>query len=167
MTFGAGQEIAVTPFPYLQSRDCYYCAHPLLAECVFITSCMWCGSSSLNRAMVLRIFPYHEPGCPIPPDFLWGLARMDELHAVFLKNRTGGTGWGCVQEIRCLARFSRDGGFHCTPTGIPPGLKGRPTVAPHISRKTSEIWGTRVRGRAIVGRFLHRGINVHLCDALH
>jgi hypothetical protein len=51
-------------------------------------------------------------------------------------------------------RFSRDVGFHCTPTGIPPGLKGRPTVAPHISRKTSEIWGTRVRGWAIVGRFV-------------
>ncbi len=27
-------------------------------------------------------------------------------------------------------------------------IKGRPTVAPHISRKTSAIWGTRVRGRA-------------------
>jgi hypothetical protein len=45
-----------------------------------------------------------------------------------------------------LARFSRDVGFHCTPTGIPAGLKGRPTVAPHISRKTSEIPEFPVRG---------------------
>ena len=26
-------------------------------------------------------------------------------------------------------------------------VKGRPTVAPHISRKTREIWGTRLLGR--------------------
>jgi hypothetical protein len=71
-----------------------------------------------------------------------------ELHAVFLKeNRTRGTGWGCVQEILVSRSFLRHVGFDCTPTGIPAGLKGRPTVAPHISRKTSEIWGTRVRGR--------------------
>ena len=42
-------------------------------------------------------------------------------------------------------------------------VKGRPTVAPHISRKTSEIWGTRFVAQDALS---HRGINVHLCDAL-
>jgi hypothetical protein len=59
-----------------------------------------------GRAWLYRISPCHKLGCPIPPDFLWGLVGTDELHAVFLKeNRTRCTGWGCVQEIRVSRSF--------------------------------------------------------------
>jgi hypothetical protein len=38
-------------------------------------------------------------------------------------------------------------------TNFSSGIRGRPTVAPHISRKTSEIWGTQVRGDANSKRY--------------
>jgi hypothetical protein len=54
----------------------------------------------------LFIFPCHQGGCPISPDFLWGLMGTSELHAAFLtESRTRGTGWGSVQEIRVSPRF--------------------------------------------------------------
>jgi hypothetical protein len=39
--------------------------------------------------MASLVLPCYESGCPIPPDFLWGLVGTDDLHAVFLKVVTG------------------------------------------------------------------------------
>jgi hypothetical protein len=49
--------------------------------------------------------------------------------------------WGVVAARRRHRRSvcTVHGGFHCTPTGIPAGLKGRPTVAPHISRRARDM----------------------------
>jgi hypothetical protein len=93
-----------------------------------ITSCMWCGGgSSLDRAMVLRILPYDELGVPPYPRFPVELSGFREVHAPFLKERRGNSGY--------LARFSRDVGFRCTATGIRPGCKGATNGRPpHLAK---------------------------------
>ena len=68
------------------------------------------------------------------------------LHAPFLKERRIRS--PClrrVQEIRGISLVFREM-WDSTALRLESvqGVKGRPTVAPHISRKTSEIWGTRL-----------------------
>jgi hypothetical protein len=78
-----------------------------------------------------------------------------ELHAVFLKeNRTRGTGWGCVQEIRVSRSFFARCGIPLHSDRYPCRFKRATNGRPHISRKTSEIWGTRVGGRQNEGCLL-------------
>ena len=103
---------------------------------------MWCGSSSLNRAMALRIFPYYEPGCPISPDFLWGSMGTDELHAVLLKeNRTRCTGWGCVQEIRVSRSFFARCGIPLHSDWYPSRFKRGDQRSPPTSREKRARYG--------------------------
>ena len=141
-----------------------------------IPSIMWCGSSSLSRAMALRILPYHEPGWA---DSNSKCNKWSILRTLMKSMAPGAAGAFGKWDSTALRLVSLQ------------VVKGRPTVAPHISRKTSEIpgfpvrsasqcrvcgflqgkphevrpsppsptgnpgvWGTRIRGWAIVGCFV-------------
>src|ERR1700722_9961459 len=88
-------------------------------------------------------------GAPYPV-FPVKLVGVEELHAAFLnESRTRGTLWDRVQEIRVSARFwtmwdSTALDRHLSRSTISYTLNSERSrsVESHISRKTSEMWGT-------------------------
>jgi hypothetical protein len=98
------------------------------------------------RNLTPRSFLADEPRVPHTPDFLRSLVgSVNFMRLSFKERRTRRLVWCCVQETRGIALVFREiwDTTALYRRFLGPSHKRLRFAVSHISRKTSEIWGTR------------------------